>query len=304
MKPFVSIIIPCFNVENYIEKTLKSIMNQTFDNYEVIVVNDGSTDHTEQIIQSVISNNKKFRYFFKNNGGLSDARNYGIDKALGEFLLFLDGDDQLADKTIELLTLEQTNFNADVVGCNFGYDLETFSYKNNQGRIIGKESLIDIYLQNKKECEESVCNKLFRKSLFDDLRFDVGRYHEDTFILYKLLEKCNQYVYLDEDLYNVTTRKGSITRNVYTDKHFDKVVACREIYYFYKVTTHKKLAYNKYFGTLLYFVLKTNKKNVSKNNEAVKELRCECKTNLKMLDLRFYPFYFLVRLNLITLISI
>ena len=94
----ISIIVPIYNIENYIEKCLTSIINQTYNNYELILVNDGSTDSSETICKKIAKENKQIKYFYKKNGGLSDARNYGIRKSSGEYLMFVDGDDFLESK--------------------------------------------------------------------------------------------------------------------------------------------------------------------------------------------------------------
>lgn len=304
MNKLVSIIIPVFNLENYISSTLKSCHDQTYNNYEVIIVDDGSSDNSCTVIKEYIKDKSKFNYFYKLNEGLSAARNYGLKIAKGDYVCFLDGDDRLAPKALQmLLDAIESNY-ADIVGCNFGYDLKEYTYKCSKPRLIEKDQLIDIYLHNGKECEESVCNKLFRTSLFKDIAFEQGKMHEDTFILYQLLEKSSRYVYLDEDLYNVISRQGSITRSAYSEKHYDKVIATRNIYNFYKSTKFAKAAYNKYFGTLLYFVLKTNKQGGVNHDKALGEVRQECKSNFSYLETRFIPFYVLVKLHLIQVVKL
>ncbi len=304
MDKLISIIIPCYNVENYVGNTIQSIFRQTLSNFEVILVDDGSSDNTANVIRNLIKNHSNFRYYYKLNGGLSDARNYGITKAKGKYIWFVDGDDCLADRALELMVNAAESTEADIVGCSFGYDLTTYQYNKTTPQIIVKDRLIDIYLDNQKECEESVCNKIFLRDLFSDIQFDYGKLHEDTFILYKLLEKAKKYCFVDEQLYNVISRQGSITRTVYGDRQYDKVEACSNIYQFYANSIHKQKAYNKYFGTLTYFVLKTNYSKSNVNKKAIDELKQECNHLPVGLKTKFWPLYLLIKLNLIHLIKL
>ena len=301
---YISIIIPCYNVEGYIVATLDSIKNQSSDTYEVIIVDDGSTDNTAQVINRWLSENntQNFHYFYKENGGLSDARNFGLTKANYDYVWFVDGDDCIADQSISLLSKVIMSSHPEIVGFNFCYDAKEYSYKNSQARIIEHDDLIDIYLCNGKECEESACNKIFNKNLFSSIKFKLGKIHGDTSISYRLLEQATKYMYLDEDLYNVISRQGSITRSEYSERHYDKVEACYEIYQFYKDSLHCKNAFNKYFGTLLYFYLKINKNHSELSKSCLMQLNAECSSNAKYLAVRFIPFYLLIKLNLIQFI--
>ena len=115
----ISVIVPIYNVENYLRKCLDSILEQTFHNLEILLVNDGSTDGSGQICQEYVEKDNRIRYFEKENGGLSDARNYGIEQAQGEYLTFVDSDDWVTETYIEELYSKLQYYNADISICNY-----------------------------------------------------------------------------------------------------------------------------------------------------------------------------------------
>ena len=137
-KSLISVIVPCYNQAQYLDECLQSVLDQTYPNWECIIVNDGSPDHTEEVAQNWVAKDVRFKYFYKENGGLSSARNYGIERAEGEWILPLDADDYISNNYLELAEKHFSDDEVKVIYCNawkFGYinedwNLNSFSLKN------------------------------------------------------------------------------------------------------------------------------------------------------------------------------
>ena len=207
-KVSISVIVPIYNVEIYLSKCLDSLRNQSFHDFEVILVNDGSRDGSGSIAKMYAKKYSNFHYFEKLNGGLSDARNYGVKLARGDFIAFIDSDDYVDASMFEKLIAKQKDTNADIVVCDMLY-----VYENGRTKVAfaGDFDLIDV----KKnlafiEMNNSACNKLLRKSLFDDVEFPVGKLYEDLFVIPLLIYKANFIARIAEPLYMYYQRKGSI----------------------------------------------------------------------------------------------
>ena len=303
-EPLVSVIVPVYNVSDYVAKCLQSLLNQSYLNWEAIVIDDGSTDNSADICRNYANRDERIHFFGKKNGGLSDARNFGLDKAKGKFVAFLDGDDAFHPSFLTLM-VAGIGFNEKIkiCGCEFCYDqIEYPTYQNVQSHSYTQDETIDLYLKNNRECEESMCNKLFERSLFEDIRFPKGRIHEDTFTLPYLLLKSQEYVFLDFKGYNVTTRKGSITRDVYDLRQYDKVEACRNIVSLLEQTCHYRLAVDKYLGSLLWFIFKTNGRYDNKfAYDELQKLYQQCGFHVSY---RFMPFLIAYRVKLLKYIKL
>lgn len=209
----VSVIVPVYNVEGYIEKCLDSLVNQTLEEIEIIVVNDGSTDRSSIIIEKFLkSYPQKIVYLEKENGGLSDARNYGISHAKGEYIAFLDSDDYVKIDMYEKMYEKAKQENSDMVQCNFYWE-----YPNK--RKLGKMEIC----HNKKEMLEKgrveAWNKLIKKEILEktNIEFPKGYYYEDVEFTYKLIPFLNQVSYLEEPYVYYIQREGSIA-NVQSER--------------------------------------------------------------------------------------
>ena len=137
---FISVIVPVYNTSNYLVRCLDSIKEQTYRNYEVIIINDGSTDNCQSIIEEYVNNNRQFRCFYKENGGLASARNLGIKKSRGEYIYFVDSDDYILNKSLEIMVNEIVKNEADMAICSFSHQpiVDHYSYyrQNINDRII------------------------------------------------------------------------------------------------------------------------------------------------------------------------
>lgn len=237
----ISIIVPVYNVEKYVLRCLESIKHQTYGDFEVIIVNDGSQDGSAAVCEKVCGEDRRFRMICQKNGGLSAARNTGLEIASGDYLMFVDSDDYIHPQMCEILLQQSVYYNADISICGFRkvdeketVNMQELSVKDGVSEIYtGVESCYNIY---KKRSVESVVawNKLYRKELFADLRYPVGKIHEDEFVAYKLLYLANKVVYTTSELYFYVQRAGSIMQGVYDDRHLVILEMAQESVSFYR----------------------------------------------------------------------
>ena len=212
----VSIIVPVYNVEKYVKKCIDSILNQTYQNIEILVIDDGSTDNSKIICDELANRDKRIRVFRKENGGLSSARNYGIKRAHGKYLMFIDSDDYISQNTIT--NMVENSQNADLVICNF-LKVDTDGNKLQQEPDLNEKQIWNYgefwnhyFGQYWGYCVVA-WNKLYKRELFKELKYPLGKIHEDEFIIEPLIEKCNKIVALEDRLYFYVQRNGSITHN-------------------------------------------------------------------------------------------
>ena len=216
-KLLVSIIIPVYNVEKYLLACVNSVINQTYKCLEIILVDDGSTDSSGRICDECAKLDSRIKVIHKTNGGLSDARNAGIDAATGDYLAFVDSDDIIHTRFVEMLYALANYLNADVSSVEFKnfYDEETLDLEEilvGKTMILQSEEAIDkILYQN--ILDNSACNKLYDRRLFDGLRFPIGKLYEDLAIFYKVYERAKKVVHRREAYYFYRLRRDSITGN-------------------------------------------------------------------------------------------
>lgn len=202
----LSIIVPVFNGEQDIEKCLVSLFNQTTE-VEIIIVNDGSTDNTEKIVNDLISNKDNCHYYYKENTGISDTRNFGVDKVETEYFGFLDSDDSVKNDMAEKMLKCIEENNADICMSNF-----TWVYENGE-----RKDAKDVGYSDKHEILEkmfaTLWNKIYRTSWFREtgIRFPSGLRYEDASVLYRLAYHMDNVCYVDEAFVDYYQRKGSIT---------------------------------------------------------------------------------------------
>lgn len=205
----ISVIVPIYNVENYLRQCLDSILEQTFHNLEILLVNDGSTDDSGQICQEYLKKDSRIRYFEKENGGLSDARNYdGIERAQGEYLTFIDSDDWVTSTYIEELYIKLQHYNADISITNYFYFQESNAtfYKHvfePWEKEYDSKYLLEHYFDI--QCGDfflsTAWGKLYKRYLFEHLRFAKGMTSEDAALTYKVYDLADKIVYFHKDSY-------------------------------------------------------------------------------------------------------
>ena len=209
----VSIIVPVYNVESYLEKCLDSLVNQTLKDIEIIVVNDGSPDNSQKIIDEYQKKYKQIKAYKKENGGLSDARNFGIKKATGDYIAFVDSDDYVTTDMYEKMYQKAVGGNFDMVVCDLNYIYEdsekiTRAYSNIEKDTTDiKKAMIKIY--------PAAWNKIFKKKLFTyGVEFKKGVWFEDVEFIYRLLPYIKTIGVIHEPFNQYLQRKGSITQSV------------------------------------------------------------------------------------------
>jgi len=207
----VSVIVPVYNVEKYLPKCLDSLAKQTLKDIEVIIVNDGSPDNSQAIIDKYTKKYKNMKSYVKKNGGLSDARNYGIKKATGKYIAFLDSDDYVTYDMYEKMYNKAITNNFDMVVCdlNYVYDNKIKKAYCNVYRDTNdiKKEMLDIY--------PAAWNKIFNRKLFDSgIEFKKGVWFEDVEFLYRLLPSVNNIGVVHEHFNQYVQREGSITSTI------------------------------------------------------------------------------------------
>lgn len=224
----ISIIVPIYNVEKYLDKCIKSIVNQSFKNLEIILVDDGSPDNCPAICDEWTIKDSRIKVVHKENGGLSDARNAGLAVATGEYIAFVDSDDYIeADMYKKLLSVALNN-KCDIVSCKL-----RMVYENDKN-FVTKDDSEDIIIYSTEDAmsaliddkiRQVVWNKLYKADIIKNIPFDVGKYHEDEFWSYKAIGNATKIVTIDYTGYNYLQRSDSIMGNDYSLKRLDAVEA-------------------------------------------------------------------------------
>lgn len=224
MNELISVVVPIYKVENYLKKAINSIINQTYKNIEIILVDDGSPDNCGNICDEYSKKDNRIKVIHKKNGGLSDARNVGVEIAKGEYILFIDSDDWIENNMIEELYKNIKYNNCDISICEFieedsnGKIIKSKKYDKEIIVFNNKEALKDLIIQ--KNITNHAWNKLYKRSLFDDIKYPKGQLMEDISTTYKLFEKSNRIVYQNIPLYHYIQRNTSILGNI-TEKRIN-----------------------------------------------------------------------------------
>ena len=233
----ISIIVPVYNVEKYLEKCVNSIVNQTYKNLEIILVDDGATDSSGKLCDELAKIDNRIKVYHKENGGLSDARNYGVERATGDYIGFVDSDDYIDAEMYEKLYEAIKKENADVAECNLKiiYPNRVELYTNEKYfKVCTKQEYLEEYLKIEKVFG-SVWTKLIKSDIAKKLVFPKGKLYEDTYYAYDLINVADSYVIMDAPYYNYFMRENSITNSKFNPRIFDLI----EIVEKFHKTTYK-----------------------------------------------------------------
>lgn len=282
MEPLISVIVPVYNVENYVSQCIESIINQTYKKIEIILINDGSTDSSKEICVKYAQKDQRIKIVDKKNGGLSDARNAGIKCMTGDYLMFVDSDDWLEFNCIELLYKLLIKYNADlVIGGVRKIEDET-------GEIIWttKSGTISTIIFDKKQDAmkdmfQNGCAswaRLYKTKIHKDILFPVGEINEDEAIVLDVLDKCQKVVKTNEVIYNYRYRKQSITSTRWHIKKIAWYEHCKDNLKFVeeRYPDLKKYAEARYISSLVW-VLNNMSQNVKEYNTYIEKYRKELK---------------------------
>ena len=226
----LSVVVPVYNVESYLSQCLDSLLEQEYNNLEIIVVDDGSSDRSGEICDQYARKYSNIRSYHKFNGGLSSARNYGIDYASGEYIAFVDSDDWIKPTMFELLMSNAIKYNAEVVSCRHIY-----YYSDGKMELSRSGENVDT-VYNSFEAKRhlytnfSFWGKIFRRFFFNDIRFPEGKLYEDSRTMYRIALEVTTYVSLSSHEYYYRQRPTSIMGTFTTQNYLDRVSVWDEIY--------------------------------------------------------------------------
>ena len=247
MEPLISVIVPVYKVENYLGRCVESLLAQTYENIEIILVDDGSPDTCPVMCDEYAKKHEKIRVIHQENKGLSGARNTGIDNAKGEYLAFVDSDDLWSPHFLESLYKALKENDADIAQCRWEYmhgdELkEAYDADAKTVCFTGREMLANLYIQTGAYYVVA-WNKLYKKELFENIRYPEGRIHEDEATTYKLFDLAKKCVFVDNALYGYYVGSGgtSITRNGFNLKKLDWRTANKERVQYFIEKDYKEL---------------------------------------------------------------
>ena len=249
IKPIISVIIPVYNAGKYLEKCLESITHQTYENIEIIIVNDGSTDGSKNLCEKYAQKDNRIILINTENRGAGRARNTGLEVAKGEYISFIDSDDYICNDYYERLYNMIKATESDIAMGRYQRISEhnTMQFANS-GEIkeyTKREALLKLYGEDEDVYVNLVIlpNKLFKRSLFgDDIKYPIDRLIDDEFIIYKLIDRSNKIAYTDDVMYAYVQSDSSVMRINFKEKRvYDTIDVYDEVYDFFKQRDDEEL---------------------------------------------------------------
>ena len=296
----ITIIVPVYKVEKYLAKCIENIINQSYANLEIILIDDGSPDNCGEMCDNYAREDKRIKVIHKENGGLSDARNRAIDITTGKYILLVDSDDYLEKNAVEYLSNVANKYNADIVigQSNLVYEgkegkkvkvYSDFTREDSQEEIYNAEQALEMMLYNSKFTNNAL-NKLYRTTLFEDIRYPVGKLYEDLATTYKLISKSEKIVLGKKITYNyLTDRNDSIMNKKFDLRRMQGLEFTEEILDFVKkyYPNIEKSAISRLYMECIFILLKIpfGKKYKEQNRKLrqyLRKYRITVTTNKKM----------------------
>lgn len=228
----VSIVVPIYNVENYLIKCINSLVDQNYQNIEIILVDDGSKDKCPEMCDELMQQDSRIQVIHKENGGLSDARNTGMRAATGEYILFVDSDDFIHPDMVKDLLFLALRYDADIVECGVrdvmdGENVEWRQYTQMHEEVYNHEEALEKMLDY-RNCRIVAWNKLYKLKLFVSIQYPVGKIHEDEFITPYLVDASNNYITTQNQYYAYVKRNNSIMRTKFNANRMHVIEAHEE----------------------------------------------------------------------------
>ena len=303
----ISVIVPVYNLENYIERCLKSIQNQTYSNIEIIVVDDGSKDDSWNVINRIAKEDNRVIPIHKENGGVSSARMLGLANANGEWIGFVDGDDEIEEDMYEVLINNAFEYDADISHCGYKLifnDGRITSFYDTKVKKIQDNTTGIIDLLEGDLIEPGLCNKLYKKSLFEDIELDTNiKINEDLLLNYYLFKNSQLSIFEDLTKYHYLIRDNSASRSKLNDYKIYDPIRVKEVILNDADDEYKSTAQKVFLRTLIYVYnsLIINEGDFVNDKKKIRKMifsnRCYCSllnsklkimTNMIMLIPNFY----------------
>lgn len=286
----ITIIVPVYKVENYLSRCVDSILKQTYTDFRLVLVDDGSPDKCGKICDEYAEKDSRIVVIHKENGGLSDARNVGLNwfyrQNESEYIIFADSDDWLHPRLLEILKQGIIENDVKICVCNYIRITEEVPHEA-YDKCDFELTTPEDFLVNHSWQYNYAWGKLYHKSVFGDVRYPVGKNFEDTFTTYKLLYKCEKIAYTDLPLYYYFRNEAGISRSPWNTSELVILDAMKEQLQFYKEKGLKK-AYEKEHELFVHHHayqivrIKENKKDLKKNKKILKKIRSDLRRYLKM----------------------
>lgn len=231
-EPLISVIVPVYNVDKYLERCVQSIVGQTYENLEILLIDDGSSDLSGQFCDAWSAKDYRILVIHKQNGGQSEARNYGLDLALGDYIGFVDSDDFVVVEMYRILYREICKRQSDMAECRMVQfegepSKEIFNLDNQTSYVFETKEIVRALLDG---CyfTDTVPNMLIKSEIAKSVHFEVGKIHEDILWPYRVLVLCKRAVLTDKVLYAYYQRQGSTMLSAYSSKRFDGLNALQQ----------------------------------------------------------------------------
>lgn len=282
MNEKISVIVPIYKVQEYLPKCIESILQQTYDNLEIILVDDGSPDKCGKICDSYARKDNRIHVIHKKNGGLASARNAGMECATGDYICFVDSDDWITRNAIQVLYQGINRYDAD---CSVGKCITVLDKKGNlkpqktSKQPIRCETSTEAMKQVLLTCSSS-CNRLYKRRIIEKFRFPEGRINEDEPVMLRVYAKCKKIVFLNQETYYYRKRANSITTSHFSLQNVDCYYNSAEnlAYIKKKRPELKECAEYKYIKTMLYCYVHLK---LMKRNHKVNKIRKELHKNIR-----------------------
>lgn len=229
--PLITVIIPVYNVEKYIENCVDSILNQTYRNLEILLVDDGSTDNSGVICDAYAAKDHRVVVVHKENGGLSDARNAALDMAKGAYITLVDSDDYVTKDYVAYMYSLLQEYNADISACELKKiysDGEELDICQEHPELLTASEALEHLLYQRKVAPCAVC-KLYKREIFEEIRYPKGMHYEDLATIYKVLHKCRKVVLGKEQKYYYYQRSNSIMNDTFNPKKMHRIQVANEL---------------------------------------------------------------------------
>ena len=230
--PKISVIVPVYKVEKYLDRCVESVLNQTFSDFELILVDDGSPDNCPALCDQWAEKDSRIRVIHKENGGLSDARNAGLDVVSGDWITFVDSDDYIHPQMLQLLFEAAEKHGVTVSACG---------YQETSGDPLDLSSVLPAEVHSVPEFFEKRCvdatvawAKLYKASFFDSVRYPLQKLHEDEFVTYRILFSCRKIAFIDSGLYGYFQNNSGIMKSRWNIRRLDMLTALEEQLAFFK----------------------------------------------------------------------